>query len=49
MTQTETSLRGRDVHTYRLSACTSTNSESGWLTMVANMMPLMISDQAVFQ
>ena len=31
------------------AARTSANSASGWLTMVATMMPLMISDHAVFQ
>ena len=39
----------RRAHIKRFAARTSAISESGWLTMVANMMPLMMSDQAVFQ
>jgi hypothetical protein len=43
-------VSGREkVHISRFAARTSANSASGWLTMVATMMPLMISDQAVFQ
>jgi hypothetical protein len=42
-------LRFTRVYFTRLAAWTSTNSESGWVTMVVNMMPLMMSDQAVSQ
>lgn len=41
--------QARRAHIKRFAARTSAISASGWLTMVANMMPLMMSDQAVSQ
>ena len=42
-------MTARGAQSFCFAAVISTNSASGWLTMVATQMPLMISDQAVFQ